>query len=65
MNPALSSERRVADRATVWAHYYGHDEPVSGKEVRAVMAALDRNLYRDIQGVAASLDHDFASHPAK
>ncbi len=55
----------MADRATVWAHYYGHDEPVSGKEVRAVMAALDRNLYRDIQGVAASLDHDFASHPAK
>ena len=29
---------------TVWSHYYAHDEPVSGKDVTSVVAALDKNV---------------------
>ena len=57
--------RDLKTGATVWTHYYTHDEPVSGKDVPAVVAALDRNVHRGIQDVAASLDQYFASHPAK
>jgi ABC-type uncharacterized transport system auxiliary subunit len=50
--------------ATVWNHYYAHDEPVSGKDVAAVVAALDRNVQRGISEMRASLDQYFAAHPA-
>ena len=39
--------RDTKSGATVWNHYYAHDEPVSGKDVAAVVAALDRNVQRD------------------
>src|SRR5467141_993377 len=41
---------------TVWTHYYTHDEPVSGKDVSAVVAALDRNVQRAAAEVVAGLD---------
>jgi ABC-type uncharacterized transport system auxiliary subunit len=50
---------------TVWTHYYTHDEPVSGKDVPAVVAALDRNVQRAVAEVVASLDRYFAAHPVK
>jgi len=50
---------------TVWTHYYTHDEPVNGKDVPAVVAALDRNAQRAVTEVVASLDQYFASHPGK
>jgi ABC-type uncharacterized transport system auxiliary subunit len=50
---------------TVWTHYYTYDEPVSGKDVPAIVAALDRNVQRAVIGVLASLDQYFASHPGK
>lgn len=50
---------------TVWTHYYTHDEPVSGKDVRAVVAGLDRNAQRAVAEVIASLDQYFAAHPVK
>jgi len=50
---------------TVWTHYYTHDEPVSGKDVSAVVAALDRNVQRALTEVVAGLDQYFASHPGK
>ena len=50
--------------ATVWSHYYNHDEPVSGKVVPAIVAALDRNVQRGVAEVKASLDQYFASLPA-
>ena len=57
--------RDTKSGATVWTHSYTHDEPVSGKEVTAVVAALNRNVQRCVGEVRASLDEYFASHPAK
>jgi ABC-type uncharacterized transport system auxiliary subunit len=51
--------------ATVWTYYYTHDEPVSGKDVPAVVAALDRNVQKGVAEVVVSLDQYFAAHPAK
>jgi ABC-type uncharacterized transport system auxiliary subunit len=50
---------------TVWTHYYTHDEPVSGKDVSSIVAALDRNVQRAVAEVVASLDQYFAAHPVK
>jgi ABC-type uncharacterized transport system auxiliary subunit len=57
--------RDLKSGATVWTHYYQHDEPVNGKDVPAVVAALDTNVQRGVKEVLASLDQYFASHPAK
>ncbi len=35
--------REIKTGAIVWTHSYSHDEPVNGKDVSAVVAALDRN----------------------
>ena len=57
--------RDLTTGGTVWTHYYTHDEPVSGKDVSALVAALDRNVQRAVAEVIGSLDQYFASHPAK
>lgn len=57
--------RDLKTNATVWTHYYTHDEPVGGKDVPAVVGALDRNVQRGVSEVVASLDQYFASHPVK
>jgi ABC-type uncharacterized transport system auxiliary subunit len=51
--------------AIVWTHEYTHDEPVTGKDVPAVVAALDRNAQRGISEAAAGLSEYFAAHPAR
>ena len=33
---------------TVWTHSYSHDEPAAGKDISAVVAALDRNAQRGV-----------------
>jgi ABC-type uncharacterized transport system auxiliary subunit len=48
---------------TVWSHYYNHDEPVNGKDVPAMVAALDRNVQRGVGEVKASLEQYFSSLP--
>jgi ABC-type uncharacterized transport system auxiliary subunit len=48
---------------TVWSHYYAHDEPVSGKDVSAVVAALDRNVQNIVGQVKGELAQYFATHP--
>ena len=70
--PQLSSRvtlelemRDLNTGGTVWTHHYTHDEPVSGKDVPAVVAALDRNVQRAVAEVIASLDQYFAAHPVK
>jgi ABC-type uncharacterized transport system auxiliary subunit len=50
--------------ATVWSHYCNHDEPVGGKDVQAMVAALDRNVQRCVEEIKASLDQYFSSLPA-
>jgi ABC-type uncharacterized transport system auxiliary subunit len=57
--------RELKSGATVWTHYYSHDEPVEGKDVPAVVAALDRNVQVGVKQVLASLDQYFATHPFK
>ena len=57
--------RDLKSGETVWTHYYQHDEPVNGKDLPAVVAALDRNVQRAMKEILASLDQHFASHPAK
>jgi len=57
--------RDLKTGATVWTHYFTHDEPVSGKDVTDVVAALDRNVQRSVGEVVASLDQYFAAHPVK
>lgn len=57
--------RDLKTGATVWNHGYTHDEPVAGKDVRAVVLALDRNVQRGISEVVDSLERYFASHGDK
>lgn len=57
--------RDLKNGATVWSHYYQHDEPVNGKNVPAVVAALDKNVQRAVKETLGSLDQFFASHLPK
>lgn len=57
--------RDLKTGATVWTHYYTHDEPVSGKDVPAVVAALNKNVQQGVKEVVASLDQYFTAHPVK
>ncbi len=57
--------RDLKTGSTVWTHYYNHDEPVSGKDVPAVVAALNKNVQQGVKEVVASLDQYFTAHPVK
>ena len=51
----------VKSGATVWSHLYGHDEPVSGKDVPAMVEALDKNVQRAVGEVKGGLEQYFSS----
>ena len=55
--------RNIKTGISVWTHFYTHDEPVSGKEVGAIVAALDKNVQQAVAEFRASLDQYFAEHP--
>ncbi len=55
----------IKSGTTVWTQFYSHDEPVSGKDVPAVVQALDRNVQRGLEQLTAGLAQYFASHPPK
>jgi ABC-type uncharacterized transport system auxiliary subunit len=55
--------RETKSGATVWSHYYSHDEPAGGKDVGAVVAALDRNVQGIVGQIKAGLEQYFAGHP--
>jgi ABC-type uncharacterized transport system auxiliary subunit len=55
--------RDARTSATVWTHFYSHDQPVAGKDVAAVVAALDHDVQQAIAEFRASLDQYFAAHP--
>ena len=57
--------RDLKTGSTVWTHYYTHDEPVSGKDVPAVVAALNKNVQQGVKEVVASLDQYFTAHPVE
>lgn len=52
-----------ASGTTVWSHLYSHDEPVAGKDVPAVIEALNRNVQRGLAEAASRLDDYFAARP--
>jgi ABC-type uncharacterized transport system auxiliary subunit len=52
----------IKSGTTVWSRAYSHDEPVGGKDVPAVVAALNRNVQRGMGEVVAGLDAYFAAH---
>lgn len=49
--------------ASVWTHFYSHDEPTSKKEIDAIVAALDHNVQQGIAEFRSSLDQYFSEHP--
>jgi ABC-type uncharacterized transport system auxiliary subunit len=53
--------RETKTGSTVWTHYYSHDEPVSGKDISAVVAALDRNVQRGMVEVKSGLEQYFST----
>jgi ABC-type uncharacterized transport system auxiliary subunit len=50
--------------ATVWRRYYSHDEPVDGKDVPAVVSALNRNVVSGLSDLREGLDQYFSTHTA-
>jgi ABC-type uncharacterized transport system auxiliary subunit len=66
MSARLSLELELRDTKTgtaVWSHLYNHDEPVNGKDVSAMVAALDRNVHRATNEFTAGLAQYFSAHP--
>ena len=50
--------------AIVWSHSYTHDEPANGKDVSAVVAAINRNVQSGLSEVLEGLDQYFSAHAA-
>jgi len=55
----------VKSGATVWSHFYGHDEPVGGKDVPSIVEALDKNVQRAVGEVNSGLEQYFSSAASK
>lgn len=47
--------------ATVWSGSYAHDEPVAGKDVSAVVSAMDRNVQNGLREISLGLQQYFAA----
>jgi ABC-type uncharacterized transport system auxiliary subunit len=66
MSARVSLELELRDTKTgdtVWTHLYNQDEPVKGKDVSAVVAALNRNVQRATNEFTTSLAQYFSAHP--
>jgi ABC-type uncharacterized transport system auxiliary subunit len=64
----VSMEFELTDRKTgkvVWSHFYSQKEPVDGKQISAIVAALDLNLGRGLTEVASGIDQYFSANLAK
>jgi ABC-type uncharacterized transport system auxiliary subunit len=49
---------------TVWSRSYSHDEPANGKDVTAVVAALNRNVQSGLSEVMGGLEQYFSTRSA-
>lgn len=61
----VSMEFQLFDRRThkeVWSHFYSHVQPVQGKTIPDVVAALDDNLEQGLTEVESGLDAYFSGH---
>lgn len=56
--------RDIKTGSTVWSHYYSHDEAVRGRDVSAVVAAMDRNVQAGLSEVTGGLGQYFSAHSA-
>ena len=56
--------RDIKTATPLWTYSYSHDEPVDGKDVAAVNAAIDRNVRSGLSGATVGLDEYFAGNPA-
>jgi ABC-type uncharacterized transport system auxiliary subunit len=62
----VSMEFELYDRKSgkiLWTHFYSQSEPVQGKEISAVVTALDTNLDRGMKEVAVGLNQYFSANP--
>jgi ABC-type uncharacterized transport system auxiliary subunit len=61
----VSMEFELLDRKSgkiVWSHFYSQSEPVQGKEMSAIVTALDVNLDRGLKETAAGLNQYFSAN---
>ncbi|MGD0428579.1 MAG: ABC-type transport auxiliary lipoprotein family protein [Candidatus Acidiferrales bacterium] len=52
-----------ASHTTVWSQIYTHDEPVTEKNVPAIVEAMDKNVTAGLQQLSAGITQYFVSHP--
>jgi ABC-type uncharacterized transport system auxiliary subunit len=45
---------------TVWTRYFSHDEPVNGKDISGVVAAMDRDVQGGLRELVNGLDQYFS-----
>jgi ABC-type uncharacterized transport system auxiliary subunit len=65
INGQVSMEFELYDRKSgkvVWSHFYSQSEPAQGKDISAVVTALDTNLDRGLKEVAAGLNQYFSTN---
>jgi len=53
--------RDMKTTSTVWTHYYTHDEPVNGKDMSAVVVALNHNVQHSVDEVKSGLVQLFST----
>jgi cholesterol transport system auxiliary component len=56
--------RDAKTETTVWSYSYSHDQPVDGRDVSAVVAALDHDVQSGLSEVSAGLGQYFSAHTA-
>lgn len=64
----VSMDFELVDRKTggvLWSHFYSQSEPVEGKKVPEVVAALNRNLDRGLKEVSSGLGSYFSKPVAQ
>jgi cholesterol transport system auxiliary component len=53
--------REVKTASTVWTHYYTRDEPVNGRDMSAVVAALNHNVQNCVDEAKSGLVQFFSA----
>jgi ABC-type uncharacterized transport system auxiliary subunit len=60
---AFEFELRDSKTGTaIWSRSYSHDEPANGKDVTAVVAAMNRNVQSGLSEVLGALEQYFSEH---
>ena len=62
----VSMEFELYDRKSgkiLWTHFYSQSEPAQGKDIAAVVTALDTNLDHGLKEIVAGLNQYFSANP--